>query len=152
MNSRSRDVLLIVVALLAILGAGFGLGSLVANRRPAANPLPPSVEVATLEDETLAALRKALNLKPEQEARLRPAVHDAAQRVLDTRSHALLEYHRHMLRLHDEIAPGLDPEQRKILLRNRQLLEDTIEKRFPMLLNDQDAPVTGVPDNPEEQR
>jgi len=140
------------VALLAILGAGFGLGSLVANRRPVAEPAPPSVEVDKLETETLEALKKSLNLSPEQEAEVRPAVRSTARGVLDTRQQALLEYHRHMLRLHDEIAPGLTPDQQEILLKNRRLLEDTIEKRFSKLLNVEDAPVPGVPENPEEQR
>lgn len=152
MKSRSRDLLLIVVALLAILGAGFGLGSLVAKRTPVADPAPPSVEVDKLESETLAALQNSLGLTAEQEAEVRPAIRNTARKVLDTRQQALLDYHRHMLQLHDEIAPGLTPEQQKTLLRNRRLLEDTIDKRFSTLLSDEDAPAPGAPVNPEEQR
>lgn len=152
MNPRSRDILLIVVALAAVLGAGFGLGNLVANRNPVANPPPPSVEIDQLESETLEALRRSLDLDAEQQDRVRPAVRNAARKVLDTRQQALLEYHRHMLDLHDEITPGLDPAQRETLLRNRRLLEDTIEKRFETRLNVEDAPQPDTPVNPEEQR
>ena len=61
MKSRSRDLLLIVVALLAILGAGFGLGSLVAKRLPIADPAPPSVEVHKLEISGHADRRELMN-------------------------------------------------------------------------------------------
>ncbi len=135
MTPRRKDSLLIATAFVAILGAGFGLGNLLGPHRAAApESQPPIAPLESLEEETLAALRKALDLTPDQESRIRADIRRTSRAIHATRHRALFEYHRHMLDLHDQIAPGLTPRQQDILRKNRKKLQDTIENRFPDLL------------------
>lgn len=133
MNSRTRDLVLIATALIVILGCGFGLGHMVGARGVAP---PPVVPVGNLEQETLASLRRALGLTPEQEELIRGDLQAATRDVFDSRERTVLEYHLHMVRLHDRIAPKLDKKQQEILMKNRERLKLTIEKRFSGLLDE----------------
>ncbi len=133
MNSRTRDLVLIATALIVILGCGFGLGHMVGSRQTAP---PPLVPVRSLEQETLASLRTALGLTPKQEELIRGDLQAVTREVFDSRERTVLEYHLHMVRLHDRIAPKLDKDQQEILMKNRELLQLTIEKRFSDLLDE----------------
>lgn len=125
--------MLIATALIVVLGCGFGLGHLVGGRQAAP---PPVVPVRSLEQETLASLRDALDLRPEQEEAIRGDLQAVTREVFDSRERTVLEYHLHMVRLHDRIAPKLDKRQQEILMKNRKRLQLTIEKRFSNLLDD----------------
>ena len=133
MSSRTRDLILIATALLVVLGCGFGLGHIVSGRPSAP---PPLVPVRSLEQETLASLRHALDLRPEQEEAIRGDLQAVTREVFDSRERAVLEYHLHMVRLHDRIAPKLDKKQQEILMKNRERLKLTIEKRFSNVLDE----------------
>ena len=141
MNPRTRDLLLIAMALLVILGCGFGLGHLVGSRGAAP---PPVVPVGSLEQETLESLRSALGLTPEQELLIRGDLQEVTREVFDSRERTVLEYHLHMVRLHDRIAPKLDQEQQEILMKNRERLQLTIEKRFSELLKELNPDESGT--------
>ena len=132
MSSRIRDLVLIATALIVILACGFGLGHMVGSRQVAS---PPVVPVGSLEQETLAALRAELGLTPAQEELIRGDLQAVIREVFDSRERTVLEYHLHMLRLHDRIAPKLDKKQQEILMKNRERLQLTIEKRFSNLLS-----------------
>ena len=148
MNQRSKDTSLIAVALIAILGCGFGLGKQFAPRKPA-NGGPPKVALADLEEGAFAELKKALALTADQEDSIRSEIAGTKDEILATRKRAMFEYHLHMLRLHDKIAPKLDDEQRRVLNINRKLLQTTIEKRFPKMLNNLPQPLGGGSESPE---
>ena len=135
MNARTKDILLIAVALLAILGCGFGLGKQFTPQRPI-NPGPPSVAMEGFEQVTLSNMSAALDLTEEQQDAVRSAIAGTREEIHETRKRALFEYHLQMLRLHDKIAPTLTEEQRAVLEKNRRLLQDTIEKQFPILLDE----------------
>jgi hypothetical protein len=137
----------ITTALIVILACGYGLGHMVASRRGA--ELPPVVPVASLEEETLVSLRAALDLTPAQEELIRDDLRAVTGEVFDTRERAVLEYHLHMVRLHDRIAPKLDKRQQEILMKNRERLQLTIENRFSSLLRELN-PDGGVPGGKEE--
>lgn len=134
MNPKQRDLTVIVTALVVILACGFGLGHLVATR--GSDGVPPTVPVSTLEEETMASLRVALELTADQEELIRDDLKVVAGDVFDTRERAVLEYHLHMVRLHDRIAPKLDQRQQEILMKNREQLQQTIERRFSSLLRE----------------
>lgn len=133
MSSRTRDLVLIATALIVILGCGFGLGHMVGSRQVA---VPPVVPVRSLEQETLASLRSALDLTPAQEEAIRGDLQAVTREVFDSRERTVLEYHLHMVRLHDRIAPKLDQRQQEILMKNRERLKLTIENRFSDLLEE----------------
>lgn len=131
MTNSARDLLLILLSLGVVLGCGFAAGSLVMKQRVAeVEDAPPTVPLAELEAESLAALKKTLGLSPEQEQAIAGDLEAFGGDVFDTRQRAVLEYHTHLLRLHDELLPKLDPDQQKILRRNRERLQETIERRF----------------------
>lgn len=142
MTTRQKDLFIIVIALLAILGCGYGLGSAFAPR-PAAT-LPPEVSLTAFEETTLSNLGAALRLTPEQEDAILSDLHETSDRIHRVRHEALLNYHLEILALHDRIAPRLAPEQLAILRRNRALLKDTIESRFGMSLDKDPAPAPGL--------
>ena len=144
MKERSKDVLVIAVALIAILGCGFGLGKQFSPRRPV-NSGPPSVAMDGFEQVTLSNMSAALKLTGEQEEAIRSAIASTKDEIQETRKRALFEYHLQMLRLHDKIAPELNDEQRKTLEKNRKLLQDTIEKQFPILLDSTPLSLGGDP-------
>lgn len=148
MNARSKELVLIGVALLAILGAGYGLGNLLNRDRPV--EVPPSVSLTSLEAETLAALREALSLTKEQELAIEPDLAATSEEILQVRKRALFEYHWKILELHDKLTPKLDPAQQEILQGNRKKLQETIERRFPNLLEEQSAE-NRVPSTPQHQ-
>jgi hypothetical protein len=133
-NTRTRDLLLIATAMLAILSSGFGLGSAFAP--PRRLPPPPEVPLGNVEEATLSNLREALQLTPAQEDAIRADLSETSDQIRGTRREALLHYHLLILDLHDRIGPKLDPAQQETLRKNRQLLQATIEKRFESSLDD----------------
>ncbi|NNC88030.1 MAG: hypothetical protein HKN82_06160 [Akkermansiaceae bacterium] len=148
MSAALKDYVLITVAMVVILGCGFGLGHLVASRQaPAASP-PPTVEVMTFEEETLASLRTALGLSPEQERLIRDDLRATAKEVFDTKERAMFEYHLLLLQFQDRIAPKLDPGQRKLLRKNGERLQLVIQQRFSDL-NTEAGPAQGNETNDE---
>ena len=102
------------------------------------------VPVGSLEQETLESLRSALGLTPEQELLIRGDLQEVTREVFDSRERTVLEYHLHMVRLHDRIAPKLDQEQQEILMKNRERLQLTIEKRFSELLKELNPDESGT--------
>lgn len=144
MIAPTKDAVLIILALAAILGCGFGLGRLV-GRPPTESPPPPSVTFDELETKTLLSLRETLDLTPEQEALLLPEIQANTEAVLATRERAILDFHLQMLGLHARLAPHLNPRQQEILRENKAKLQDSIDQRFSSLLETSPAPPSGDP-------
>jgi len=132
MTASARDLMLILGSIAVILGCGFGAGSLMTRQRVAeTRDAPPTVPLAELEAETLSALRRSLELTPAQEQAIAGDLAGFHEDVLETRERAMLEYHAHLLDLHDRLMPRFEAEQREVLRRNRERLQETIERRFP---------------------
>jgi|GEM_PF-1105282 len=147
MIAPTKDAVLILLALLAILGCGFGMGRL-AGRPPTDSPPPPSVTFDELETKTLLSLRDTLDLTPEQETLLLPEIQANTEAILATRERAILDFHLQMLVLHDRLAPHLNPRQQDILHENRAKLQDSIDQRFSSLLETSSGPPSGEPAPP----
>ena len=122
-------------ALLTILGtgigAGVGIGRLSAPDPVTLPSLPVPSESLALEMEQ--SLRDSLNLSPSQQSAIAPELAAFNTDVIDNRRLALFHYYRSLLDLHDRIEPKLEPDQQKILRRNRSLLQTEITQRFPDL-------------------
>lgn len=128
MKPSLRDSLLIATALFTILGCGFGLGRL-APKDPA--PVAPTVPAESLENEVLSSLRQSLDLTPDQETTIAPALDQLTSGILDSRRDALIQYYQSLLQFHAEISPNLSPRQQSLLEANRKLLEKELQTRFP---------------------
>ena len=133
MKSRSKDLLLIVVALVAILGCGYGLGKRFSPRSIEVDP--PSVAIANFEEVTLSNLSTSLELTPEEETAILSDIRATSDKIVETRKKALFEYHIEILQLHDAISDKLEPTKRASLAKSKESLQVVIEKRFPILLD-----------------
>lgn len=143
MKPPLKDTLLIGIALVAILGCGFGLGKRFAPKGKLIDPTPAQVELGDFEEETHATLLEELNLTDDQVEAIRADIESAGEDIAESRKRAYLEYHLRILKLHDEISPKLTPEQQKILQKGRDSLQEVIEKRFPKLLDSVDDSAGG---------
>ena len=141
MNAQSRDLSLIAIALIAILGCGFGLGSVFQAGRDTSPVEPAPVAPDQFEEVAFANLSAALELSPEQEDAIRSELRETSDEIHSARQDALLRYHLHLLDFHDRIGPKLKPAQRETLREYRELLQDTIESRFGSSLDDLRASV-----------
>lgn len=148
MTTRSRDMVVIAVALFVILGCGFGIGSAFAPRRAEVAPPPPEVPVKNFERAAFTNLDAELDLTPEQEEAILSALAETSGEIHAARREALLRYHLAILKFHDRIESKLAPDQKEKLQKNRLLLQDTIEKRFGISLDEiESAPGGGSPDS-----
>lgn len=143
MKPPLKDSLLVGIALVAILGCGFGLGKRFAPKGKLIDPSPPKVELVDFEEETYATLLKELALSDEQATAIRADIEAAGEDIAESRKRAYFEYHLRILKLHDQIAPKLSPEQREILQKGRDSLQEVIEKRFPKMLDSVDESAGG---------
>ena len=113
------------------IGAGVGIGRLSSSEAEALASLPVPSESLALEVEQ--SLRDSLNLSEEQLAQLAPELAHFNADVIDNRRLALFHYYRSLLELHDQIEPKLTPSQQETLRKNRVLLSQEIQNRFPGL-------------------
>ena len=135
---------LIVLALVAVFAAGTGFAFIInATRKQPADPPAPELEIvanATWVDTTLERLTAALDLRPDQVNSIRTDIVNAEYDVENTRERALLEYHLLLLKIHQDIAPKLDPAQQKKLEESAKTLQLTIKNRFPSALENSIIP------------
>lgn len=113
------------------IGAGVGIGRLSNPEVERLANLPVPSESLALEVEQ--SLRDSLNLSEKQQAALIPELAQFNAEVIDNRRLALFHYYRSLLDLHDKIELKLEPSQQEILRKNRLLLSQEIQERFPDL-------------------
>lgn len=136
MKPTLREYLSILVALLAILACGIGVGYLLgerAGRREAMAASPDPHEppaTGSWQERTLDRLTEQLALSRDQRTLVAAEIRRTSADVTASRDHALEEYYRHLLSLHDRILPHLNPEQRAEIEADRKKLQQTIESRF----------------------
>jgi len=135
LKTPTKDILLIAVALLVILGCGYVVGKRSAPEVVEIDPTPPTVEVDDFQEMVLSKLGDSLHLTPEQIADIRPDIKSTNDQITKTRKRALFEFYLHVRELHDKIGPKLDPQQQDKLRKDREKLQEVIEKRFPSLLD-----------------
>ena len=151
MKSPAKDVVLVVVAFVIILGCGVGIGRKSAPAK-VIDPSPIEVDISSFRDVTIANLNESLELSPEQIAEITAEIDKTSHDIAASRKEALFHYYLHILRLHDKILPKLEPEQQEKLKTSRDNLQKVIEKRFPSLLDTSESSASGgaptIPDNP----
>ena len=113
------------------IGAGVGIGRLSTPEIEKLTSLPVPSESLALEVEQ--SLQDSLKLSPQQRAEIAPELASFNTDIIDNRRLALFHYYRSLLDLHDQIEPKLEPSQQEILRKNRDLLQQEIEQRFPDL-------------------
>lgn len=135
---------LIALALAAVFAAGTGFAFILnAAREQPDEPPPPELEIvanATWVDTTLERLTSSLDLRPEQVDSIRSDIANAELDVENTRERAMLEYHLLLLKIHQDIAPKLDPDQQKKLEESAKALQLAIKKRFPSSVEESNFP------------
>lgn len=136
MKPTFREYLSILIALLAILACGIGVGYLIGERqgrREALARMPaPGQDPAkgSWQDRTLARLTKQLGLSDTQKALVAGEIQRTSAEIHTSRDHALKEYYLHLLTLHDRILPHLNPDQRTEIEADKTSLQQTIKLRF----------------------
>ena len=123
------------LALVVIFAAGSGFAYLLTSAREkkesSENPPLETVASTSWVETTLDRLTESLDLKPDQVEMIRNDIESAGLEVADVRERAMLQYHLLLLRIHQDIAPKLDPEQKAKLEKSQKILQNTIEHRFP---------------------
>lgn len=134
MKSKTRDIVVILIAVAAIYGSGHGFGYIVGSKAGhATTPEIPETRARIWADATMESLRASLDLTPDQVDAIRSDVVETAGAIGATRQRALLEYHILLLRLHTSISPKLDASRQEVLRRSEEKLRGAIEQKFPLL-------------------
>jgi hypothetical protein len=63
-----------------------------------------------------------------------------SSRMKQKRDSALFQIHLELIKLHDDLAPGLSPDQKKKLALSRRKLVESTGRKFPDLLRDTAVP------------
>ena len=152
MKSPSKDIVLVVVAFVIILGCGVGIGRKSAPAARVIDPSPIEVDSSSFREVTLANLNDSLGLSPEQIDAITAEIDETSHDIAASRKEALFHYYLHILQLHDKILPKLNPEQQEKLKISRDNLQKVIEKRFPSLLDTDESSASGgaatIPETP----
>lgn len=133
-SKKSRDLVLIVMSFLLIFGCGFAASHVLTSR--SSRQPGPIVTDTEWESSTLKTLQQKLKITPEQERAVLEVLKNTQNDLNDTRERAVLEYHLHLLKSHDQLAPHLNLEQQTLMLKSRGELETLIRKKFPHLLEE----------------
>lgn len=126
MKASLQDHLTILMAFAAVFLCGFGIGSLLTNRRaPAAADTPGP---ASWEASSLAALKASLQLEPAESQQVEKELALTAAQIEETRAAALLSYHQHLDALYGRLIEQLDESRAARLRQERNELEKAIQK------------------------
>jgi len=138
MKPKLRDYLTILMALAAIFLSGFGLGHLIGEKKgrklaPSTIPIMQNSEENTQpwEERTLDRLQQTLSLNAEQEVSVQKEISLVSKEINKSRNETLRRYFLSLLALHDRILPHLTPNQQKILKKDRENLQRSINSQFP---------------------
>lgn len=133
-SKKSRDLALIVTSFLLIFGCGFAASHVLTAR--STRIAAPIVTDTEWETSTLKILQQKLKITREQEKAVLEVLQTTQRDLNDTRERAVLEYHLHLLKAHDQLASHLNEEQQTLMLKSRGELETLIRKKFPHLLEE----------------
>ena len=138
----------IALALVAIFASGQVIGWMLALNSCEAHHGAPA-EAPKWSAEMLSRLDGDLELRPDQIDPVRQQLDSAASRMQRQRDLALFQIHLELLKLHDDMAPNLTPDQQKKLAKSRVKLRESIQAKFPQLLRDTALPPEFKPQSPE---
>jgi hypothetical protein len=139
----------IALALVAIFASGQIIGWMLAlNSCEARHDVPP--DASKWSAQMLSRLEGDLDLRGDQIEPIRKQLDSVATRMQRQRDLALFQIHLELLKLHDDLAPSLTPDQQKKLYRSRQNLRQSTQDKFPQLLRDTTLPPEFKPQAPPE--
>lgn len=134
MKPRLRDYLAILAALLVIFLCGGGIGYLLGEKKGRSEghsvPTSASPPSGDWSGRTMGRLDESLDLTESQRPQVRAEVESTAQKITTSRNQAVAEYYRHLLQLHDDLLPHLEPEQQKKIAKAREKLQLQLESAF----------------------
>lgn len=134
MKPTLRDYLTILIALIAIFLSGGGVGYLIGEKKGRSEarqiPAPETGETGDWEERTLARLTRHLSLDEDQQTAIEKEIKTTSGQIKASRDEAVGDYYRHLLDLHDRIIPHLDPEQQKLIEKDRKKLQLSLTERF----------------------
>jgi hypothetical protein len=131
----------IALALVAIFLSGQVIGWMLALHSCEARQ-QVAVDTERWSDEMMARLQDDLGLNKNQARGVKTKLDAASSRMQQKRDSALFQIHLELIKLHDDLAPGLTPEQQKKLAASRKKLVESTSVKFPDLLRE-----TAVPAN-----
>ena len=91
-------------------------------------------------DQMMARLQEDLALSDTQAPAVKLKLDAVSSRMKQKRDSALFQIHLELIKLHDDLAPGLTPEQQKKLAQSRRKLVLSTVAKFPELLRDTALP------------
>jgi hypothetical protein len=138
----------IALALVAIFASGQVLGWMLALNSCEARHDTPA-DASKWSEQMLARLEGDLDLRPDQIEPVRKQLDSAAGRMQRQRDLALFQIYLELLKLHDDLAPNLTPDQQKRLDKSRVKLRQSTQDKFPQLLRDTTLPPEFKPQTPE---
>lgn len=132
----------IALALAAIFLSGQVIGWMLALHSCEARQ-QVAVETDRWSDQMMARLQDDLRLTGKQAPEVKAKLEAASSRMQHKRDSALFQIHLELIKLHDDLAPGLSPDQRKKLAASRQKLVESTGAKFPGLLRETAVPAAG---------
>ncbi len=130
----------IVLALAAIFLSGQVIGWMIALHSCEARQ-SVAADTERWSAQMMARLQDDLDLSDGQSAAVRAKLDATTGRLQQKRDSALFQIHLELIKLHDDLAVGLRPDQQKRLANSRRKLVDSTQRKFPHLL--QGAAVPG---------
>ena len=129
----------IALALVAIFLSGQVIGWMLAlHSCEARQQVPPDQE--RWADQMMVRLQKDLKLSEAQESAVRARLDAVSSRLQQKRDSALFQIYLELIKLHDDLAPGMNADQQKELAISRKRLVDALRQKFPDLLRETDVP------------
>lgn len=134
MKPKLRDYLTILAALIVIFLCGAGVGYLIGEKKGRAQSsstiLQNGDETGDWQERTLTRLSRDLDLSVEQRKSLEAEVQKTSRKIQTSRDQAIGGYYRHLLDLHDQILPHLNPAQQEKIKKDRESLQQLLDSRF----------------------
>lgn len=129
----------IALALAAIFLSGQVVGWMLAlHSCDARQPVP--VDQERWADHMMARLQKDLELSEAQAPAVRARLEAVSSKLQQKRDSALFQIYLELIKLHDDLSPGMTGEQQKELAISRKRLVDTVRQKFPQLLRETAVP------------
>jgi hypothetical protein len=123
----------IALALAAIFLSGQVIGWMLALHSCEARQ-PVTTDTERWSDQMMARLQDDLDLTPGQAPEVRAQLEAVSSRMKQKRDSALFQIYLELVKLHDDMAPGMTPEQKIKLASSRKKLIESINSKFPDLL------------------
>jgi len=134
----------LALALIAIFLSGQAIGWMLAWHSCEARPHVPA-DPDRWAAHMMARLREDLRLSDAQVPAVQARLDAASSKLQHTRDAALFQIHLELIKLHDDLVPGLTEDQKNKLATSRRNLVDSTAAKFPEFLRR-----TAVPPAPPE--